>query len=277
MPRVKSCRIAIHAADLGTIKMTMRFNDVKDVQVFLHRLGFDPGTVDGKIGKNTLGALSRWVDSIDPTIPEQEPSGVPMVPIRTKSWSEDVEWELNTLWRSARITDTGRFKTDAARILKNKDRYQEVATAVNPAMPWWFVGIIHSLEAGGSFQKHLHNGDSLRARTVNVPKGRPVGSNPPFTWFASAYDALTMRGKAYHKQSDWSIARILWRLEGYNGYGYRLYRGIHSPYLWAGTNHYTAGKYVRDGVWDSNAVSTQSGAAGLMLALGVGETDGELV
>ena len=44
----------------------MRFNDVKDVQIFLHRLGWNPGVIDGKIGRNTLGALSRWVDSLDP-------------------------------------------------------------------------------------------------------------------------------------------------------------------------------------------------------------------
>lgn len=255
----------------------MRFNNVRDVQKFLDRLGCDPGPIDGKIGRQTLGALSRWVDTISPTMPEPEPSDIPEVPIKTRVYSPEVEQELMALWSSARITAHGRFTYDRDRILKNRDRYQEVAAAVNAAMPWWFVGIIHSLEASGSFQKHLHNGDSLKARTINVPKGRPVNGNPPFTWFASAYDALTMPGKRYHKESDWSIPKILWRLEGYNGYGYRLYKRIHSPYLWAGTNHYTAGKYVRDGVWDMNAISTQSGAAGLMLVLGVGETEGKLV
>lgn len=253
----------------------MRFKDVRDLQVFLNRLGFDPGPIDNIVGTQTLGALSKWVDAIDPTMP----SDVPEVPIKTRVYSPEVERELTALWQSAKIAAgaSSRFSYDRDRILNNKTRYQEISTAVNPKMPWWFVGIIHSLEASCYFTRHLHNGDSLKARTVNVPKGRPVKGEPPFTFFASAYDALTMPGKAYHKELDWSIPKILWNLEGYNGYGYRLYRGIHSPYLWAGTNHYTAGKYVRDGVWDPNAISTQSGAAGLMLALGVGETDGELV
>ena len=55
-------------------------------------------------------------------------------------------------------------------------------------------------------------------------------------------------------------------LEQYNGLGYAA-RGLPSPYLWAGTDQYRAGKYVRDGVYDFHAVDSQAGCAGLLLAL----------
>ncbi len=45
--------------------------------------------------------------------------------------------------------------------------------------------------------------------------------------------------------------------------GYRR-KGIHSPYLWSFSNHYTKGKFTNDGVFDSNAVSKQCGAAVLL-------------
>src|SRR5262249_48620684 len=43
-----------------------------------------------------------------------------------------------------------------------------------------------------------------------------------------------------------------------NGFGPRAH-GIHTGYLWAGTNHYDRGKYVADGVWDASHRDTQLG------------------
>ena len=149
-------------------------------------------------------------------------------------------------------------------ILVYKKRYEEVAKKIG--MPWYLIGCIHSMEAGLSFTKHLHNGDPLTARTSHVPKGRPLEGNPPFTWEASALDALRLR--KLDKVSNWSVARMLWELEGFNGYGYRLYHPqVKSPYLWSFTNHYTKGKYVADGRFDPNAVSQQIGAACLLKLL----------
>ncbi len=125
-------------------------------------------------------------------------------------------------------------------------------------VPWYFVGIIHALEASSSFTKHLHNGDPLSARTVNVPKGRPLDGEPPFTWPTSAIDALKLQ--RLDKWNNWTIGGLLFRFEAYNGFGYRK-RGIFSPYLWACSNHYTAGKFVADGKWSPGAVSKQVGGA----------------
>jgi hypothetical protein len=98
---------------------------------------------------------------------------------------------------------------------------------------------------------------------VHVPAGRPKDGNPPFTWEASASDALSMRG--LNKVKDWSLAGILYQIEGYNGWGYRLYHPhVLSPYLWSFSNQYTSGKYVEDGRWSDTAVSKQCGAAVLL-------------
>ncbi|MGO7359989.1 DNA/RNA non-specific endonuclease [Rhizobium ruizarguesonis] len=145
-----------------------------------------------------------------------------------------------------------------------KPRYQTVGTALG--IPWWFVGITHALEGSFNFKGHLHNGDPLSARTVQVPKGRPKKWNPPKDWETSAVDALTMKGFA--GQDDWSVARSLYRFESYNGWGYRS-RGINSPYLWSFSDRYSKGKFVKDGKYDPSAVSKQCGAAVMLKALGV--------
>ncbi|HMG09389.1 MAG TPA: hypothetical protein VK609_12805 [Mucilaginibacter sp.] len=126
-------------------------------------------------------------------------------------------------------------------------------------IPWYFIACVHYMECSFSFNKHLHNGDPLTGYTVQVPANRPkVGHGPPFTFEESAIDALKLM--KYDKVTNWSLPFILQKLEGYNGFGYSK-RGIHSPYLWSFSNQYTKGKYVKDGVFNADAVSQQLGAA----------------
>jgi lysozyme family protein len=148
-----------------------------------------------------------------------------------------------------------------ARIMPNQARYESAAGPLE--IPWYFVALVHTMEASLSFRCHLHNGDPLTARTVHVPAGRPLDGQPPFAWEHSATDALRFQRMA--NLSDWSLPATLYRLEGYNGYGYhRMKPPINSPYLWSFSNHYSRGKFVRDGVFDRNAVSRQCGAAVLL-------------
>ena len=152
----------------------------------------------------------------------------------------------------------------AKKIRANRKRYEKVGKAVG--VPWYVVGIIHSLEASGNFTRHLHNGDPLSARTLHVPAGRPKTGKPPFTWEQSAIDAL--RGRGLGTWSDWSIPGTLYQLEAYNGFGYRDHHpNVPSPYLWSFSNHYTRGKYVADGRFSASAVSQQVGAALLLKQL----------
>ena len=150
------------------------------------------------------------------------------------------------------------------KITANKTRYE---TAGNPLrIPWYFIAVIHNMESSLSFTKHLHNGDPLTARTKHVPAGRPVNGNPPFTWEESAADALQYQ--KIDKWKDWSIPGLLYKLEEYNGWGYRSkHPHVLSPYLWGFSNHYTKGKYVADGTWSETAVSQQCGAGALLRRL----------
>jgi lysozyme family protein len=145
------------------------------------------------------------------------------------------------------------------RLRAGQQSYELVQSALG--VPWAFVGVIHAMECGFNFSSHLHNGDPLTARTSHVPKGRPVGIEPPFTWLQSAVDALQLR--KLNEVTDWSVPHLLFLLEGYNGFGYRRH-GVPTPYLWSFSNLYSQGKFTQDGKFDLNAVSRQCGAA-LML------------
>jgi len=147
------------------------------------------------------------------------------------------------------------------RIVANRARYEAVGTPMG--IPWHVIAVIHNMESSLNFTRHLHNGDPLTARTVQVPANRPRAGNPPFTWEESAADALAMRGLG--AGTDWSLSGTLYQLEAHNGFGYRKFHPhVLSPYLWSFSNHYTSGKYVADGTWSDIAKSTQCGAAVLL-------------
>lgn len=181
---------------------------------------------------------------------------------RRRPTYEGIKDELRELWDGMDVRDswTGAIDRRAKKIIGNRETYEAVEASTG--VPWWMIGAIHSMESGLRFDRHLHNGDSLKKRTWRVPRGRPRTGKPPFTWEESADDAI--RQKGWHKVTNWPIERVLFETERYNGWGYRMYRGIKSPYLWSGSQHYSRGKYVADGKWSRTAVSGQTGAACLM-------------
>jgi len=144
----------------------------------------------------------------------------------------------------------------------NRQRYNRVAEEA--CAPWYFIGIIHAMEASFDFHTHLHNGDPLTAKTVAVPRGRPPVWDPPNDWVSSAVDAITF--DHFADLTDWSLARTLYNWESYNGWRSRG-MGINTPYLWSFSNHYSKGKFVADNTWDPNVVSKQCGAAVMLKAL----------
>jgi lysozyme family protein len=149
------------------------------------------------------------------------------------------------------------------KIVANRHRYEEVSGVTG--VPWFVVAVIHSLEGSLNFKTHLHNGDPLTAKTVHVPKGRPPGT-PPFRWEDSAVDALKFDNLT--DVSKWTLAVILFKLEGFNGFGYRTrHPEVLTPYLWSFSNHYIKGKFTADGKFDPNAVSKQCGAAVILQSL----------
>src|SRR5262245_37575327 len=102
-------------------------------------------------------------------------------------------------------------------LLGNKERYRSVERQTD--VPWYVIAVIHNMESSQKFTKHLHNGDPLTARTVQVPAGRPVDGNPPFTWEVSAVDALMF--DKLDTVEDWTIPGAMFALEKFNGFGSR--------------------------------------------------------
>jgi lysozyme family protein len=199
-----------------------------------------------------------------PPDPVQPPPAVARVVNSTTFANLKAEYEAE--WANCQIRDDKRGTVEGvcvATLNANTAKYQQVA-AQFPGMPWYFIGVIHAMETGFRFNRHLHNGDPLSAKTVRVPKGRPISGNPPFSWEVSAKDAMEHMG--YNRETDWSLAHVLYLLEKYNGFGYR-FKGLRTPYLWSYSNLYSKGRYVADGVFDPHAVSPECGAATMLKAL----------
>jgi lysozyme family protein len=173
--------------------------------------------------------------------------------------------EYGRLFRNLSVRETRSESVDwhLAMIRKSKARYESVGEQTG--VPWYFIAVTHGLEASFNFRAHLHNGDfPLSSRTRQVPAGRPTKWLPPSDWESSAKDALRLLG--FTGQKDWSLERTLYRLEAYNGFGYRGY-GVPTPYLWSFSNHYDRGKYVADGKFSYTARSQQCGAAVMLKML----------
>ena len=164
----------------------------------------------------------------------------------------DYEQKFNSMI----IFDTSKVLPIVEKIKSGRTIYELVSK--DTGVPWYVIGIVHYKECSCNFNLHLHNGDPLTARTVRVPAGRPKTGNPPFPWAYSARDALADR-----PNKDWSINGTLYWLEAYNGFGYTNLK-VTNPYLWAGSQYYTKGLYVRDGVYDPNVVWTGVGCALIM-------------
>jgi lysozyme family protein/peptidoglycan hydrolase-like protein with peptidoglycan-binding domain len=171
-------------------------------------------------------------------------------------------------WQNMQIRPgtAGQANREAARLLKNKSIYQQIETITR--VPWYFIGLCHDRESGFDLNTYLGNGQALNRVTTIVPKGRGPFLGPN-AFVDGAVDALRIQG--FVGATDWSIARTLFRLEGFNGFGYHS-RGVNSPYLWSGSTVYgppeeRAGKFVADGVFDPNKVDPQLGVAVILKEL----------
>jgi lysozyme family protein len=169
----------------------------------------------------------------------------------------------NTLrWNSTKMLRRSDFDFIAAKLdgAIAKARYQAVESKTG--VPWFVVAVIHQRESSQDWAASLAQGDPWDTVSVHVPKGRG-----PFTsWMEAAVDALVNCPPYAARNKDWTVGGTLTVLEGYNGMGYAN-MGRPSPYIWAGTDQYSSGKYVRDGVYDPNAVDRQLGCAGLLMAM----------
>lgn len=144
---------------------------------------------------------------------------------------------------------------------QNKGRYEAVAQRTD--MPPKLIAALHWRESTGNFGTYLHQGDPLGKPAVHVPKDIPVFHN----WEDAAVHALQQ--KQGHQSAlgltkdSTDVSGMAAYAELYNGLGYH-FRGRPSPYVYSGTDRYSSGKYVADGVYDARTVDQQLGVLALM-------------
>ncbi len=154
----------------------------------------------------------------------------------------------------------------------NRGRYEAVAAATS--MPAKLIAALHFRESSMDFGTYLHQGDPLGRPAVNHPANIPIFH----VWEEAAIHALTqkssIRDSLNMDQTTEDPAALATYAERYNGLGYHN-RGSASPYVYAGTDVYTGGKYVRDGVYDASVHDRNPGVMALMMAVEGVETSPE--
>ena len=161
-------------------------------------------------------------------------------------------------WEHAKLTRN--FNSVAKSLFAAKSRY--LAVAEKTGVPWPFIAVVHEREASQNFASSLAQGDPWNQVSTHVPKGR----GPFRSWEEAAVDALLNCPPFAGRNTDWSIGGLLTETEKYNGLGYAT-RGLPSPYVWAGTDQYKAGKFTSDGHFDPTKIDQQLGCAGLLVGL----------
>lgn len=164
----------------------------------------------------------------------------------------------------------------------NKSKYDAVsaglaANGIN--MKPSQVAALHWREASGSFTGSIANGQSITSfvrRDGRIGNGSSSNSYTPTSdWVSHSVEVLT------HKVGEKKVGNNLSSpstfntfAERFNGLGYRN-RGSTSPYVYAGTNAYTGGKFTADGVYNPNVFDKQVGTAVLAAAAeGTLDTEG---
>jgi lysozyme family protein len=182
--------------------------------------------------------------------------------------------EYEELWdiinRPGGLTRVDPTMREAEAIMAPDVRPRFAAVEQRTGVPWFVTGIVLTREAGSppNFHAWLHNGDPMfdhhgvPRQTVNVPAHRPP--DPAVSWEDGAVDAYELEGVV---DADWSPALVAWLLEKFNGFGYRLYHHIRSPYVWGATTVQQRGKYTADRVWDRAVMDPQIGGMALLAAM----------
>ena len=172
---------------------------------------------------------------------------------------EDLEPEITRDLAEVHILRPTTAVMVAKQLLQDKDVY--LVAAQKTGIPAAWIMAVNERESGGRLDRYLGNGERLDRITRLVPQGR----GPWPDWQSGAIDALDL--KNLDSVPSWTMARACFEWERWNGFGYRDWHKIRSPYVWAGTNKQQAGKYVQDGKFDPDAYDHQLGALSVALAI----------
>lgn len=194
------------------------------------------------------------------------PTPTPYATPKSRQESSSKYKEQLAKWNNAQIRPEKIVSLDKAIFLfqTNEARYKKIQAQRSNGVPPPVIFALHGRESSWNYKCHLHNGDSLMFKTAHVPKGRIPGLDPPYSFEASASDALY--GYEKLELRNWiELGEVLQNIESFNGLGYQKnHPDIASPYLWSATNIYERGKYIEDGKFDSFAVDKQLGCAAIL-------------
>jgi len=181
------------------------------------------------------------------------------------------------LWNKAdvRVERVSAAASIAKRALAHKTTFMAVQLATG--VPWQWIAVIAYRESDMNLEGAFANGDLIIGRgtlTHNVPAGR----GPFDTWADSAIDEITRRG--LNKHINWSVERMCFEAEAYNGWGYL--GKCNSPYVYSYTIEYgppqaAGGKYPRDHYWDANALDAQCGVVAILKELALIDPQTEIL
>lgn len=145
-----------------------------------------------------------------------------------------------------------RVNATAVKILSYRTRFEEVSRA--NGVPLVFMGPSFYREADLNFTKNPAQGWPLSSRSKIIPHNGPFPD-----WKSAAIAAYHLNGLDKIGAGNWTWELICFYGELFNGFGYRDFHHMHSPYLWGGTNIQTVGKYVEDGKFDPLHMDEQLG------------------
>ncbi len=144
---------------------------------------------------------------------------------------------------------------------RHQARYESVAAKTG--LPAELIAALHWREASGDFGTYLHQGDPLGKPAVHVPKNIPLFHK----WEDAAVHAIQMKRGIQSEmaltETSTDAAALATYSEYYNGLGYAM-RSKPSPYVFAGTNAYKSGKFVRDGVYSAGTRDRQPGVMSML-------------
>jgi lysozyme family protein len=133
-------------------------------------------------------------------------------------------------------------------------------------VPAALIAALHYRESSSRFDTYLHQGDPLGQPAIHHPSDIPIF----YEWEDAAIHALNskswLRDELGMDSETTDKASLATFAEAYNGLGYH-YRGLTSPYVYAGTEVYQGGRYVRDGVFDANSWDQRPGVMALLASV----------
>jgi lysozyme family protein len=163
--------------------------------------------------------------------------------------------------RRAQFLETA---TKLVRFSQVQGRYADASRSTG--VPEAFMAASFEREASSDFTRSPAQGDPLDRVSTHVPAGLGpylgVGA-----WTRAAIDAYRIDGLDKIGAHGWTWALAAYYAEAFNGFGYRDFHRMRSPYVWGGTNLQQRGKYEADGQFNTAIMDQQLGVVPMMMCI----------